>query len=111
MAIQHPNGFLPLSPIDFSILIVLNRRGVYHGYGIGQEIRSCKLMLHEVGLGQLYRALLKLHAQELIEDAIGQSTQIPTDVRRRNYQITPLGRAVFNAQVVWIETLIRHSRA
>jgi DNA-binding PadR family transcriptional regulator len=112
MATLLPTSFLPLPLIDFSILIVLKHRRVCHGYGIWQEIRSRNLTSPSgCGLPQMYKALSKLRAQGIIEFVDERSDRKVIDDRRRNYYITTLGVAVFNAETARLASLIQHTQA
>jgi len=59
----------------------------------------------------MYKALSKLRMQGIIQFADEQSEREEADDRRRNYLITTLGVAVFNAETARLESLIKHTQA
>lgn len=90
-----PEGFLPLKPADFHILIVLLEQDL-HGYGIMKAVEEetgGKVVLE---VGSLYRLLGRLLDEGLLEHVPAPPEE--TDERRKYYTITELGRRVVAAE-------------
>jgi len=88
--------FLPLRPVEFQVLASLSQ-GDRHGYAILQEIEERGEDGAVPGLATLYRAIVRLEKETLISRAENGETS-PDDERRRVYNITPLGKAVVEAE-------------
>jgi DNA-binding PadR family transcriptional regulator len=99
-----PQGFLPLRPVEFHVLLSL-ARGARHGYGIMQDAaaRTGEDVIPDVGT--LYRALHRMVEAGLIEPTASR------DERRNEYRITTLGRRVAEAESQRLATLVRAARA
>jgi DNA-binding PadR family transcriptional regulator len=99
--------FLPLSVPQFQILLALvdSER---HGYGIILDIAERTGGRLRLGTGTLYTAVAGLAADGLVV----RSTQRRTDEdeRRRYYRLTPLGRAVLEADVARLDAQLRQAR-
>lgn len=74
--------------LDMLILKSLTR-GVMHGYGIVEHIRSLSDEVLKVEEGSLYPALQRLQLQGLIASDWGRSVN---NRRARYYRLTPAGR-------------------
>lgn len=99
---RDPASFLPLSPQDLQLLLILVE-GPLHGYGIvkaseGERGRP------ELELGSLYRIIWRMKREGLIEEV----SEPPTDTRRKRrcYTITALGRAVAAAEARRLQRLL-----
>ena len=104
---NNPSRFLPLSPHQFHILLALTD-GDRHGYAVIQEIDHRTNGALRIGTGTLYTAIARLVELRLIAD----SDRAPViNERRRYYRLTPLGRAVLQAETTRLETLVRHAHA
>ncbi len=88
--------FLPLRPVEFLVLAVLDE-GRLHGYGIVQEIARRTGRRIEVKPGNLYRVLDRLLERGLLTEIDGTSAESSGE-RRRYYASTELGRAVVRAE-------------
>ena len=104
------NRFLPLSPQDFHVLLVL-RDEPLHGYGI---VRAAEEQFSEhlgLDIGTLYRIVARLLEQGLIRE-VGPKHSTPTDGRKRRfYQITKLGLQVARAEAARLRALLSTSAA
>jgi DNA-binding PadR family transcriptional regulator len=103
-------AYLPLSPQQFHILLSLvdERR---HGYGIIREVEQRTGGGLRLGTGTLYTALARLEALELVgESARRPAARGDDDERRKYYVLTPLGRAVLQAELDRLDALVRHAR-
>jgi len=100
---------LPLSAQQFHILLALVD-AERHGYGIILEIAEGTRGALRLGTGTLYTALARLLEDGLIADARRRPPAGADDERRRYYRLTPLGRAVLNAETARLDALVRHAR-
>jgi DNA-binding PadR family transcriptional regulator len=106
---DDPRRFLPLSPQQFHILLALTG-GHLHGYGIIRDVAERTAGALRLGTGTLYTALARLEALELVDESDRRAPAGEDDERRRYYRLTPLGRAVLEAETARLETLVRHAR-
>jgi len=102
---QRPEGFLPLSPAEFQILLSLGD-GPRHGYSIMQAVEDRTGPSTLLGPGTLYGALKRLRNRGLIEEVDGGGTG-----RRFPYRLTALGRAVARAEADRHRELVRWAEA
>ena len=93
---MQPEQHLPLRAVEFQILVSLSQ-GDRHGYAILQEIQDRGEGRAVPGLATLYRAIVRLEKGALIAQSENGSADID-DERRRVYGLTPLGRAVVEAE-------------
>jgi DNA-binding PadR family transcriptional regulator len=97
-----PNRFLPLSPHDFVVLLLLSE-GPLHGYGIVKASREAK-GTPTLELGSLYRIVRRMTRDGLIEEA--RVDQSHTTRKRRYYRATALGRAAARAEARRLQALL-----
>lgn len=102
-AAADPQDHLPLKPQDFHILLVL-ARGDLHGYGIMKAVESETDGRVTLEIGSLYRLLNRLLEGGLVVDAPAPADE--TDLRRRYYRLTSLGRAVLEAEARRLEDVV-----
>ncbi len=93
----NPSEFLPLSPTDFQVLLVL-ARGPAHGYGIMKEVEDSSGGRVRIELGSLYRLIARLLAAGMIDEASNADPPPHAGKKRRTYEITKLGLAVARAE-------------
>jgi DNA-binding PadR family transcriptional regulator len=98
-----PAQFLPLSPQVFQVLLSTHD-GPVHGYAIIQDIAARTSGEMRLTPSTLYDALARLVHQELIEEVAA------ADGRRRNYQLTRLGRDVARLEARRLERLVAMAR-
>jgi DNA-binding PadR family transcriptional regulator len=100
-------GFLPLTPYDFQVLLLLSERPL-HGYGIvkASATDSGKPSLE---LGSLYRIISRLTKAGLIEDVPVNQPQ--SNRKRRYYQTTSLGKRVVRAEARRLQALLASEHA
>jgi DNA-binding PadR family transcriptional regulator len=117
--------YLPLSPPQFQILLALSDAD-RHGYGIILEVAERTGGATRLGTGTLYTALAGLEERELVEEtgppsaprsggrraASGKAARAPSesDSRRRYYRLTPIGRAVLEAETSRLDALVKQAR-
>ena len=104
------NDFLPLSPLDFQVLLLLQDEP-RHGYGIvqaGEQLFPSEPVLE---IGSLYRIVSRMLDSGLIQEVDGPA-HTPTDARRRRfYQTTQLGIAVARAEAGRMHALLDSPQA
>lgn len=95
---EAPPG-VPLSAVDFHVLLVLARRTL-HGYAIlkGIETESGGAVSPEVG--SLYRVLARMMTAGLVEEtpAPASAPRVHRGRSRRYYRLTREGRALLKAE-------------
>jgi DNA-binding PadR family transcriptional regulator len=97
---------MPLSPVVFDILVTL-ASGEAHGYAILTDIRNrTDATLRP---GSLYRALNRLLAEKLIEEA-GAAGEGDRDERRTYYRLTASGRREAQAEARRLDAQVRIAR-
>lgn len=102
-------AFLPLSPADFQLLLVL-LDGERHAYGIAQAAGEQERGRVPLELGSLYRMLSRLQDGGLIEeDPVARPS--PTGPARKVYRITSLGRSVARAEVARLREVLAVAEA
>lgn len=95
MPYRPADSVLPLTPLDFEILLALVS-GDLHGYAILQRVEVRVRRFLPLRTGTLYRALARLLDAGFIEEVAGPSGAIAD--RRRYYRITARGRHVTRAE-------------
>jgi DNA-binding PadR family transcriptional regulator len=100
-------ALLPLQPTTFHILLSLTDED-RHGYAIILEVSRRTQGQLKLSAGTLYRSI-----QRMVE--LGLITETRTrpefdDERRRYYRITPLGRAVAEAEAGRLRDLLKMAR-
>ena len=99
--------FLPLSVPQFQILLSLVDAD-RHGYGIILDIAERTAGRLRLGTGTLYTAIAGLATGGLLVRA--PQRRADEDERRRYYRLTPLGRAVLEAEVARLAAQLRQAR-
>ncbi len=97
----------PLTPAVFFTLFGL-AGGEKHGYAIMQETRELSEGSFRMGPATLYTTLQRLLELGLVEEVAGATG---SDVRRRNYRLSGKGRALLEAELGRVESLVRKARA
>src|SRR5213594_1736042 len=88
-----PSRFLPLTTIEFEILLSLAGAD-RHGYAVMQEVEARSGGTLVLRPGTLYRAISRLLDGALIEELDEAPDPGLDDERRRYYRLTTLGREV-----------------
>ena len=109
MPARDPDRFLPLKSDVLLVLLVLARRE-RHGYGIIRDVERRSGGDVRLATGALYRTLKRLFADGLIQESDRRPVDRDDEERRRFYRITPLGRAVVDAEVERMSRLVRAAR-
>ena len=100
-------AFLPLKPVWFHILVTLADEAA-HGYAIRQAVEARTGGRIRLWPTTLYGALGELRRTELIDEI--ESAEADSDVPRRTYQLTTLGREVLAAETRRLEDLLQIAR-
>lgn len=104
------NDFLPMSPLDFQVLLLLKDEP-RHGYGIVQAGERLFPSEPTLEIGSLYRIISRMLENELIKE-VRRPTDAPTDARtRRFYQATDFGMAVARAEAARLQALLASPQA
>ena len=101
--------YLPLSPQQFHILLALTDEA-RHGYGIILEIGERTGGALRLGTGTLYTALAGLENGGLVVEPKKRPSSREDDARRRYYRLTPIGRAVLEAETSRLDALVKQAR-
>jgi DNA-binding PadR family transcriptional regulator len=101
--------YLPLSAQQFQILLALSD-AERHGYGIILEIAERTGGSMRLGTGTLYTALAGLEDGGLVVESKKRPAAADDDHRRRYYKLTPLGRAVLEAETSRLDGLVKQAR-
>ena len=104
-------SFLPLKPRIFLMLLVLVQEGPRHGYALKEELLRRTDGRLNLGPGTLYRTIQLMLRDGLTEEVAKAPDAKVTDERRRNYQITALGREVVAAEARRLQQLVELARA
>ncbi|HEX2091339.1 MAG TPA: PadR family transcriptional regulator [Longimicrobiaceae bacterium] len=107
---RDPDGFLPLTPATFHILLSLVDEE-RHGYGIMREVEERTGGELRLGPGTLYGSLKRMLGEGLVEEAGERPDPGMDDERRRYYRITSLGRTVASAEARRLASLVRLARS
>ena len=99
--------YLPLTPHDFQVLLLLSDRPL-HGYGIVKQSRddTGKATLE---LGSLYRVLSRMTSQGLVQNVAAD--QPDSKRQRRYYRATDLGMKVARAEALRLRALLASEHA
>lgn len=109
MARPDPSTFLPLKTELSLILLALEGRPL-HGYAIIKDVRERSEGGVELQTGALYRHLRRLLDDGLIAEVDRPAGEESDDERRRYYRVTPLGRAVVDADLARMARLVEAAR-
>ena len=100
---------LPLTPAVFFILFAL-ADGEKHGYAIMQTVSRISDNQFRMGPGTLYTTIQRLLELDLIEETERACARSDHESRRRYYKLTRTGKAVFDAEVNRMESVVRLAR-
>jgi DNA-binding PadR family transcriptional regulator len=100
----------PLSYVEFHVLIAL-AEGPLHGYGIMLDTEERTAGRVTLEPGNLYRALKRMRARGLVDQAAQPSDAEGDDERRRYYRITDVGRRVAADEAHRMSDLVASARA
>ena len=105
-----PQGFIPLKPQWFHIMLTL-AGGEQHGYGIMQDVLNRTMGKVRLWPATLYGSIKRLIEADLIEESNQRPAPELDDARRRYYRLTPLGQRVLDAECDRLQELVRTIRA
>jgi len=107
---RAPEGFLPLTPAVFHILVALGD-GESHGYAIMQDVLAKTGGSVRLSAGTLYGAVSRLLEDGLIEELEERPDPEMDDTRRRYYRLSNLGGRVLHEESNRLTELVRSARA
>ena len=107
MTDPNPSSFLPLSPVTYHILLAL-ANGKRHGYAILGDVESITDGAITLETGTLYAAIRRLRKDGLLDTA--QATD-GEDSRRKNYELSALGRAVLERETARLRQVLEAAKA
>jgi DNA-binding PadR family transcriptional regulator len=93
----------PLTETVFYVLLALHEP--MHGYGIMQRVSEMSAGRVVIGAGTLYGALSTLAEKGWIVPLGGEAGD-----RKKQYEITPIGRAVVRSELLRLEELLEQGR-
>ena len=100
-------ALLPLQPTTFHILLSLTDED-RHGYAIILEVSRRTQGELKLSAGTLYRSMQRMVESGLITETRNRPEM--DDERRRYYRITPLGKAVAEAEAGRLRDLLKMAR-
>ena len=102
---MDPREYLPLSALDFQVLLVLSGRPL-HGYGIVRATERAFPEQPAVDVGSLYRIISRMEDSGLISE-VGRPADVAASGRKRRfYALTDLGVAVLRAETERVRSLL-----
>jgi DNA-binding PadR family transcriptional regulator len=107
---MDPRSFLPLSALDFQVLVVLSGRAL-HGYGIVQATERLFPDQPAVDVGSLYRIISRLEDSGLIREVSQPADVAASGRKRRFHALTDLGAAVLRAETKRVRSLLATAEA
>ena len=109
MANDSITSLLPLQPTTFHILLSLTDED-RHGYAIILEVARRTQGELRLSAGTLYRSIQRMLESGLIVETRNRPAPEMDDERRRYYRITPLGKAVAQAEAGRLRDLLKMAR-
>jgi DNA-binding PadR family transcriptional regulator len=105
-----PHSYLPLSPTDFHLLMVLAEDDLY-GYAMMKEVEEQSGGALTPEIGSLYRMIGRLVSAGLVEDMGNRVPDKESDPQgrgrpRRYYRITKLGREILMAEAARLREVL-----
>ena len=108
-ATHDPEGFLPLHPFEFRILLAL-AEGPAHGYPIIKVIEERDGSWKRVLPANLYRRLRGMRDRGLVEEVEAPEGAPDDDRPRRTFALSELGRRVAVAEARRLDALVTDAR-
>jgi len=108
--LPEPEKLLPLKPLVFDVLLILNERE-RHGYGIAKALGASSSGAKRILPGNLYRSLSGMIDQGLIDRKESEGAVPDDDDRRRYFVITRFGRLVAQAEAERLADRVAAARA
>ena len=111
MHLNEAGSSLPLSAVDFHVLLVL-AGGTLHGYAILKAVEAESDGLVSPEVGSLYRVLARLMAAGLVEEtsAPASAPRVHRGRSRRYYRLTREGRALLKAEARRLASAVEIAR-
>jgi DNA-binding PadR family transcriptional regulator len=109
MAERDVTDYLPMSEAMFHVLVSL-ADGDRHGYSIMKEVSERTNGSVQLSTGTLYGIVKRLLAEGMIAEPRRRGGDAG-ERRRRQYTLTPFGRAVARAEAARLHRLVAAARA
>jgi DNA-binding PadR family transcriptional regulator len=109
-SLQNPEGFLPLTPAVFNILLAL-AEGEKHGYAIMLEVEANTKGQVIMGPGTLYGSIKRMLKSGLIEKSDERADPEMDDQRRKYYRLTNLGKRVLRMEAERLASQVMIAKA
>ena len=109
MADDRIPSLLPLQPTTLHILLSLTDED-RHGYAIILEVARRTQGELKLSAGTLYRSIQRMLETGLIVETRNRPAPEMDDERRRYYRITPLGKALAQAEAGRLRDLLKMAR-
>lgn len=93
----------PLTEAVFYILLSLYKP--LHGYGIMQNVKDLSKQRVNLGAGTLYGAI-----NTLLEKNWIKAINVEKDSRKKEYEITDLGKEIINGEIVRLDELVENGK-
>ena len=103
-------SLIPLNPREYLVLFALATDD-RHGYGIVKDVERQSSGRVRIDPANLYRAIKRMIATGLVEEAEARPTDEVGEQRRRYYKITPLGREVVRLEATRLAELTAAARS
>ena len=100
---SDPRGSLPLTPVEFHILLSLSD-DARHGYAILQDVAQRTDGQIKLRTGTLYTVIKRMLDGGWLQESGAEPAN--EDQRRRYYQLTALGREVLRAEAKRMQALV-----
>ncbi len=92
-----------LTEAVFYILLSLYKP--LHGYGIMQNVKDLSKQRVNLGAGTLYGAI-----NSLLEKNWIKAINVEKDSRKKEYEITDLGKEIINGEIVRLDELVENGK-
>jgi DNA-binding PadR family transcriptional regulator len=100
------DDMLPLSPLDFSVMLLLEEDGAAYGYGIVKGIAEQSRGAVRLAPGNLYQVLDRLLGRGWIRELTARERPADADGRRRYYGLTAQGSAALRAEAARLRAVM-----
>lgn len=108
-AAKQPEDFLPLTPAEFHILLVLAESET-HGYAIMREVTQRTNGLIRLGPGTLYSSIKRMLERGWIVETVARVDPSMDDERRKYYKLTDLGLRIAQAEAEHLAQTVQAAR-
>lgn len=107
--VKQPDDFLPLTPAEFHILLVLAEAEA-HGYAIMRDVRERTNGMIRLGPGTLYTSIKRMLERGWIVETEARTDPDMDDERRKYYRLTDFGVRVAEAEAQRLAEVVGTAR-